>query len=303
MHNNMVSKEKKEGFLGQKMVVIPENIKSDIWKNPIINNMFITDIGYYPNAKHHYRQRQTGAAEYILIYCVEGQGWITCKEEKFELEPNSYLIIPQATKHTYGAEESDPWSIYWIHFTGHRAETAYGKYSSVVNQKNQKPHVVHIPFEQRRIKYFNKIISLLESGYSRELVEYINISLWQLLASFIYHNFFSEVRGISKETNIVNATISYMKNNLDQSISVNDIATHINYSSSYLYSFFKAKTGYPPIQYFTHLKIQKACQFLSFTDLSVKEISYKLGFNDPFYFSRLFKKVMKYSPTDYRDEF
>jgi AraC-like DNA-binding protein len=93
-----------------------------------------------------------------------------------------------------------------------------------------------------------------------------------------------------------------MKENLDRSISVDELAEHLNYSSSYLYSLFKEETGYSPIHYFNHLKIQKACQYLSFTNMSIKEISYELGFNDPFYFSRLFKKLMELSPTEYREE-
>jgi len=299
----MPSKEKREGFLGQKMVVIPKNIRASIWSNPITNNLFITDIGYFPNAKHHYRQRKTGTKEYILIYCVEGHGWITCAEKNYELEPNSYLIIPRATKHIYGAKKSDPWSIYWIHFSGYRAETFYNTYISSNPGDKKHPHVVSIPFEEQRIKHFKSIITLLESGYSKDIMEYVNIRLWHLLASFIYQQFYSETRNLNSETNIVDTAISYMKDNLDQSVSVEEIASHLNYSSSYLYTLFKEGTGYSPIRYFNHLKIQKACEYLSFTDLSVKEISYKLGFNDPFYFSRLFKKVMEHSPSEYREDF
>ncbi len=299
--NTMTPEEKKrEGFLGQKMVVIPQNVRNAIRKNSIIQNMFITDIGYYPNAKFHYRKREKGTTEYILIYCVEGHGWIELKSDRSELVPNSYCIIPRDTAHKYGAQETDPWSIYWIHFTGNSAKQFYDKYTLGKYSTFEGPQVVQIPFEERRIKYFNGIISLLESGYSRDIIEYVNISLWQLLASFVYNDFFSEIRHQSNETNIVDTAINFMKNNLDRSISVEELADHLNYSSSYLYSLFKEETGYSPIHYFNHLKIQKACQYLSFTKMSVKEISYELGFNDPFYFSRLFKKLMKLSPTDYK---
>jgi AraC-like DNA-binding protein len=144
---------------------------------------------------------------------------------------------------------------------------------------------------------------LLERGYSKEIIEYINIRLWQLLGSFVYKGYYSEIRDQNNEMNIVDRAINYMKNNLDRSITVDELADHLNYSNSYLYSLFKEETGYSPIHYFNHLKIQKACQYLSSTDMSVKEISYELGFKDPFYFSRLFKKQMEVSPTAYREEF
>ncbi|MDR8389542.1 AraC family transcriptional regulator [Aliifodinibius sp. S!AR15-10] len=299
----MIPEERKrEGFLGQKMVVLPQNVRNAIQDNPIINKMYVTDIGYYPYADHHYRKREEGSEEYILIYCLEGHGWIELGTEHYELVPNSYFIIPRNTAHKYGAREDDPWSIYWIHFAGSSATQFYKKYKQSDSSNGNAPQVVQIPFEERRIKYFNGIISLLESGYSREIVEYVNISLWQLLASFVYNEFFSEIRHQSNETNIVDTAINYMKENLDRSISVDELAEHLNYSSSYLYSLFKEETGYSPIHYFNHLKIQKACQYLSFTNMSIKEISYELGFNDPFYFSRLFKKLMELSPTEYREE-
>lgn len=297
----MISEERKrEGFLGQKMVVLPQNVRKEIQKNPIINSMYVTDIGFYPSANHHYREREAGSKEYILIYCLEGHGWIELERERHELAPNSYFIIPCNTAHKYGAKKEDPWSIYWIHFAGSSAKHFYDKYRLSNSSNGDIPQIVKIPFDERRIKYFNGITSLLESGYSREIVEYVNISLWQLLASFIYHDFFSKIRHQRNDTNIVDTAINYMKKNIDRSISVDELAEHLNYSSSYLYSLFKEETGYSPIHYFNHLKIQKACQYLNFTNLSIKEISFELGFNDPFYFSRLFKKLMELSPTEYR---
>lgn len=295
----MNKEKKREGFLGQKMLVIPQNVRNAFQQNSLINTLYITDIGYYPYAEHHYRERERGADEYILIYCLEGHGWIELDQEKHELIPNSYFIIPRHTPHRYGAKEEDPWSIYWVHFTGDKATHFFKKYE-LRDIAKKKPAAIQISFEERRINYFNGMISLLESGYSNEIIEYVNISLWQLLASFVYNGFFSEVRHQNNVTDIVDTAIKYMKDNLDSSISVEELANHLNYSNSYLYSLFKEETGYSPIYYFNHLKIQKACQYLSFTHMSIKEISYKLGFNDPFYFSRLFKKLMELSPSEYR---
>ena len=292
--------KKREGFLGQRMVVLPKNVRSEIQNNPIINSLYVTDVGYYPYAEHHYRKRESGSNEFILIYCLEGHGWIELETERHELVPNSYFIIPRKTAHKYGAKKEDPWAIYWIHFTGINAKYLYDKYRNANASVEDISMVVQIPFEEQRIEYFNGIISLLESGYSREIVEYVNISVWQLLSSFIYNDIFSKVRYQNNETNIVDRAINYMKDNITESISVDELANYLNYSSSYIYASFKKETGYSPINYFNHLKIQRACQFLSFTDLSIKEISFELGFKDPFYFSRLFKQLMELSPTDYR---
>ena len=71
----MAMVRKKEGFQGQKAIVIPRKILSRLCAhNNVIGNMYITDIGYYPKAKFHYRERLHGADQHILIYCLEGRG-------------------------------------------------------------------------------------------------------------------------------------------------------------------------------------------------------------------------------------
>ena len=87
-----------------------------------------------------------------------------------------------------------------------------------------------------------------------------------------------------------------------QMINVDEMAQSVNLSVSNFTSLFKKNTGFSPIEYYNHLKIQKACQYLIFTDLRVKEISYKIGINDPYYFSKLFTKVMGASPIEYREK-
>lgn len=287
--------KKQEGFLGQKIVVIPKNIRNRVKENPLVNALYIASIGYYPHATHHFRERKEGADEFILIYCVEGIGNIEINGQKFQLRPNHFFIIPPDIPHCYKADENDPWSIYWVHFSGSDARQLHDRY-----QQNRDSGSVHIPFQESRIDFFEHIVNILEKGYSKNNLEYVNITLWQLLSSFIYSDFFRKFGQQTKESNLINDAIDYMQDSIEESITVKELAQHVNYSVSYFHSIFKEKTGFSPIHYFNQLKIQKACQYLSFTDLSVKEISHKLGFKDPFYFSRLFKKLMSLSPSKYR---
>jgi AraC-like DNA-binding protein len=98
----------------------------------------------------------------------------------------------------------------------------------------------------------------------------------------------------------VESSISFMQQNLAQLLSLEEIAQSVNFSASHYSAIFRKKTGFAPIEYFNHLKIQRACQYLHFTELRVKEIADKLGFEDPYYFSRLFTKLMGMSPNQYR---
>jgi AraC-like DNA-binding protein len=63
---------------------------------------------------------------------------------------------------------------------------------------------------------------------------------------------------------------------------------------------FSRKTGYSPLSYFSHLKIDKACEYLDFSKLKIKEISFALGYSDPYYFSKDFQKKIGLSPRNYR---
>jgi AraC-like DNA-binding protein len=107
---------------------------------------------------------------------------------------------------------------------------------------------------------------------------------------------------IKVEDTIVNRAREYMKTHLDQPLKIGDLATEVNLSISRFTELYKEKTGYSPIQNLILLRIQKSCQLLYFTDHSVKEIAVDVGFSDPFYFSRMFKKLMGVAPTVYKKQ-
>lgn len=71
-------------------------------------------------------------------------------------------------------------------------------------------------------------------------------------------------------------------------------------SVSHFSDLFRDQTGQSPMSYFTQLKIRQACRFLDLTDKPVKVVAIETGYGDPYYFSRVFKKIMGLSPEKYR---
>jgi len=286
---------KKEGFAGQRSVVLPRKILSGICtNNPAIQQLYITDIGYYPKAQYHYRQRIHGSDQHILIYCVEGNGSAQVMKKKYELHPGSFIIIPAGEQHSYAASELHSWTIYWVHFKG---SMSCGLVNSLIQRIND--HQGSVEFQPRRIDLFEDMYTCLERGYGNDNICYANVCLYHYIASFIYSDKFN-LSGNKQPNDAVELSINFMQENISQPLTLEDIARSVNFSASHYSALFRKKTGFAPIEYFNHLKIQKACQYLLYTELRIKEIADKLGIEDPYYFSRMFAKLMGISPIQYR---
>lgn len=284
---------KKDGFNGQKAIVLPRPVVKICEAHPLIKNLHITDIGFYPKAQFHYRERDNGSRQHILIYCADGFGWANIHSRKMKVKQGEYFIIPRDTKHQYGADTSHPWSIYWVHFKGESTDAL----ESVI--KNDKDgYLKAVSHSDSRLALFNNIYHTLETGYSIDNLVYVNLMLWSLVSSFCYSQLYHAPE--KKIAGPVENVIEYMQQNAHRQVTLHELAGLVHVSASHFSALFKKKTGYPPLEYFIHLKIQKACQYLEFTDMHVKELCYLIGFNDPFYFSRLFSKYMAMSPLEYR---
>lgn len=283
---------KKDGFEDQKSIIVPRNVLTkQCIHNEIINNLYITNIGYYPKALNHYRKRINGAEQHILIYCFEGKGNITVENTNYRIEAGNFIVIPKKTVHIYQADPVLPWTIYWFHFSGSGADLL------VTQMQNPKAYG---GFSEERNNLFNTIYSRLERGFSRENIIFANLCFHQYIGEFIYAD---KHLANDKSTvpDKVEETIDFMRNNIEKMLSLKELALSACLSPSHLSAIFKKKTGTSPIDYFNQLKIQKTTQYLLFTNLRINEIAQKIGINDPYYFSRLFSSVMGISPKQYRE--
>jgi AraC-like DNA-binding protein len=98
----------------------------------------------------------------------------------------------------------------------------------------------------------------------------------------------------------IEQSIAYMLQHLDQPLRVAALAAAVNVSPSHYSAVFKRLTGSLPIDFFIHLRMEHACCLFDRTSLNVKEVAAVLGYDDPFYFSRVFKSVHRLAPADYR---
>ena len=256
--------------------------------------LFITDIGYYPKAEHHHRIREKGVGQYVLIYCVDGSGFYVVDGKRHEVKKNQYFILPIGKPHEYGSTEGHFWTVYWLHFCG--------KAAHVFAEGAATPQTINVTMQSRiseRINIFDEILTTLHFGDSIEDLRYASSLLAHFLASMRYLGQFRRAKA-SAEKDIVEQAIHYMRENIENRITMAEVLRYVGYSQSHFSTVFKKKTGMSPLSYFNRLKVEHACKLLKTTDLKVNMICYKVGIEDPLYFSRLFSKVMGMSPTDYR---
>jgi len=288
--------KRKDGFSGERAIVLPPAIIQDMEKDTYSSIVHITDIGYYPKAYHHYRERNEPINQYVFIYCVEGAGWFKTDSSELTVSENQYFILPAGVPHMYGSDETNPWTIYWVHFKG--------KFASLFAKDQDRPIEIRPGLHSRisdRIELFEEIFRTLEMGYSRENLMYACTVFHHYLGTLHYIQQYRDAKKNEAQKNdIVAAAIHYMKENLEKKLTLDQIATHTGYSTSHFTNMFNKRTGYAPLAYFNQLKIQQACKLLDFTDMKINQICYKIGIDDTYYFSRLFSKIMGMSPREYK---
>ncbi len=287
---------KKDGFIGQRMTYLPGIVKKKVLKDPRVNDLYITHIGVFPKALGHLRSRPLGCSQYILIYCVEGEGWVEVEGRRQKVLANQLFVIEPKKISSYGANPKNPWTNYWIHFTGENAAL----YSPPVNRIIDISPTENSRLEERLL-LFEEMLQNVEDYFVFEKVVYANICLKQFLTSVKYIDIY---RAINKEpeNDLLKKVISFMKNNLHKNIRIDEFAQKCDCSTSNIYKLFKINLDSAPLDFFIHLKMERACKYLTQTNLKVKEIGRKLGYEDQYYFSRIFSKHIGQSPANYRKE-
>ena len=308
---------KKDGFQGERAVVLPPVLVEMEEQDELCQGLYITDIGYYPKAKHHHRKRERAINQYVLIYCVDGSGFFIVGGKRYEVKKNQFFVLPKGKPHEYGATEGKQWTIYWVHFCGTSAHV-YAEGAST-------PQTINVTMNSRigdRINIFEEILTTLHFGEGLEDLRYASSLLHHFLASIRYLGQFRRAKAgtVMAETegkrnaahssspfayqenmDIVEQAIHYMCENIENHIAMDDVLRYVGYSQSHLSTVFKKKTGMSLLSYFNRLKVEYACRLLKTTDLKVNQICYKVGIEDSLYFSRLFSKVMGMSPTKYKE--
>ena len=229
----------------------------------------------------------------IIYWCMlpKGKDGIACREKKYEVAQNFYFVLPAKHANELGSSPQNPWSIYWAYFSGRQAANiAQHLMGKQYAPREAKPLV-------GRVSQFNDILHHLELMENIENLVYANSRFYTFLCSF--RLMVLSARKYGKKDGVIQS-IEYMRENINTLVTLEDLAAVAGLSVSHYCAVFKQKTMQTPLQLYTSMKIQRACQLLQNRSQTIKSIAYNLGFFDQYHFSKVFKQVMGVAPKNFR---
>ena len=281
-----------EGFPDEHLIVLNSSQREHQRESPLSRHLFFTDIGHFPRAANHYVDRQHGSAEFVIQFCLEGTGFCSFGGQKTSIRAHQYFVLPPHIRHAYGTEGRGEWKVAWIHFSGDAAgELAH----ALTPDGFGRAHAMQV--SKAWFKGLNDISQSLKYDQGLDNIGYNNSRIWAVLSALVYRD---RVREIEAGPSAVEKAIRFMQRNVNNHISLPEIADSSGLSVSRLSMVFREQTGAAPKEYFLNLKMKRACTYLSMTQLPVKDIATNLAFQDPYYFSRCFKQRVGISPLKYR---
>lgn len=245
----------------------------------------------YTIKRYHHR--------YLLIYVVNGEchcGFVVNGMLREQVVGKGHLILYRPSEYQYIVSDSEnPMEYVGASFSGKTLDDLIEK--SKIGQDN----VQYIGVNHELVSMFNELISyiLLEKhtnilyGQFIKIIGEIQTCVENLELLQSEH---------SKQIALLNQSIDYMFMHYNEAITVEKVAKVSNYSISRYQYLFKKYMKVTPTQFLTNLRINKAKLHLCYSNLTIKEIACSVGYNDPFYFSKVFKSNTGLSPSEYRQE-
>ncbi len=274
---------------------IPNPLIEELKSNSISSDLHITETGEIEIEPGTIWNPGRKLENIMLAYCIKGSGILMVAGEQFPVSSEQFFILNTNELFKFYSVINQKTRFLIVLFDGKKSNELVREFSVVRNI---------IPSINNRIAnrelLFEEIFNNLSRGYHDDNLKYVNLCFGHLLATFVYAHKTGD--DFADESNpIIRRSIDYMNNNLEKKLTLLQISKEAGYSPTYFTTLFRKETNYSPLSYFSHLKIVKACEFLDYTGKKVKEISFLLGYTDPYYFTKDFKKKMGMSPRQYRN--
>ena len=259
--------------------------------------LIVTSCGTYrlKTVKRLPTWRPKGRLDYQLLYIVSGKGHFYFHGEDRVVYAGRMVLIQPRQEQRYEYFGEDKPEVYWVHFTGSDVKNILRSYN--------------IPMDD---PIFYSGASSTYSYLFKEMIHELQnckIGYEDLLAMYLRQIFLLVQRTRQEERPTVSTYIQeemefarrYFNEHYNEPISIQEYAESRNMSVCYFQRNFKQIVKHTPMQYLLTIRVNNAASLLETTDYSMAEIAAIVGYEDPLYFSRLFRKIKGVSPRDYRN--
>lgn len=230
---------------------------------------------------------------YLLHHVIRGKGCYRMRGKEYSLGAgNTFLLFPQVES-SYQADEKEPWEYAWVGFAGGDA------YFMIANTDFSREQPV---WDQSEIsgELQEKLKAIYETNGNTFQDAVSMAGAVYTLMGFLMKHSQGRKKPVNLQADYVERARQYIAEQYSYPITVEDVADYTGISRSYLFRLFQEVINQSPKEYLLGYRIGQACQLLSQTDLPIGSIARSVGFEDHLYFSKVFKKYMHYTPSEYR---
>jgi AraC-like DNA-binding protein len=278
------------------MLVMPEPLRARARRHRLLAGLYVTDAGYFPAAEDHFVERPNGAPTTLLMLCLRGCGWIRTREGAQTITAGTGVWLPANQPHAYGTTgQKTPWTIAWAHFAGDET----GAWRELLGASSDKtPLVLRLPEDRLDEVALEQVYAALERGHALHHQVTAAAALRHSLSALA--TLVNTQLGSRSAADRVITSVETLRRGWNQPHRLEELATAAGVSVTHYSAIFRRHTGFSPIDFLIRQRVQHACRLLDTTEFSISEVAERSGYNDPYYFTRCFRRVMGCSPRAYR---
>ena len=257
-------------------------------------SLIVRSCGYYRiiTRSEFHTDRPSGRKDFQLLYIAKGKGYFTIGGRKRVLGEGSMILYrPDEPQHYY-YRAADRTEVFWVHFTGRDAAELLRYYE--LPESDNVFTVGSSPDIQWLYRQMIQELQLCRQNYE------------ELLALMLRHVFIVINRCLTEGSrddgmlSEIDRATHFFNENYHRQINIEEYAAEHHMSTCWFIRSFRQTVKQTPMQYILSLRMANAQSLLESTRCNITEVAAAVGYEDPLYFSRLFRRHTGFSPTEYR---
>ncbi len=274
----------------EKLFHLSPSLRFEIDKHPVLGELYPVHAGYFPEARGHLIDRPNGYDSHQICLCLKGQGIFKTAKKQRLIKAGDLFLARAETDYFYQSSQADPWDLLWVHFKG-QAALSYLFWANLVGKGLCQELSREVLVEVKKLML--EVIEGLGRVKDQPQIFELSQKLRALFALLQAHSSMS----LTSET-MLSALRKHLEVKGFNAVALSQVAAQFALSESRYRAKFKEEVGLAPGEWLMKMRLEKARDLMLLENLSVTETGRRVGFEDPFHFSRNYKKYFGISPKN-----